>query len=78
MAGLREWMSFEPSDIQKAACEDEVDVQIVTCLLRNGMPKEYVKELRGDGRGEAIDIYHHIDRRDLRKAYLAYKARGLI
>jgi len=36
------------------------------------MPREYVKELRGDRRAEAIDIYHHIDRGDLRKVYLAY------
>jgi integrase/recombinase XerD len=42
-----------------------------TWLLRNGMPREYVKELRGDKREEAIDIYHHIDREDLRKTYLA-------
>jgi len=42
-----------------------------TYLLRNGMPREYVKELRGDIRNEAIDIYHHIDKRDLKKSYLA-------
>jgi len=36
------------------------------------MPREYVKELRGDRRGEAIDIYRHIDRQKLRRAYLAY------
>ena len=30
-----------------------------TWLLRNGMPREYVKELRGDRRREAVDIYHH-------------------
>ncbi len=42
-----------------------------THLLRNGMPREYVKELRGDMRREAIDIYHHIDRDDLRREYLA-------
>jgi integrase/recombinase XerD len=42
-----------------------------TWLLRNGMPREYVKELRGDSRKEAIDIYHHIDREELRRAYLA-------
>jgi integrase/recombinase XerD len=42
-----------------------------TWLLRNGMPREYVKELRGDKRGEAIDIYHHIDKKELRRAYLA-------
>jgi len=43
-----------------------------TWLMRNGMPREYVKELRGDRRAEAIDIYHHIDHDELRKAYLAY------
>lgn len=43
-----------------------------TWLLRNGMQREYVKELRGDRRGEAIDIYHHIDREELRKAYLTF------
>ncbi len=42
-----------------------------THLLRNGMSREYVQELRGDGRRDAIDIYHHIDKQDLRKAYLA-------
>lgn len=42
-----------------------------TNLLRNGMPREYVKELRGDRRREAIDIYHHIDQEDLRRKYLA-------
>ncbi|MFH0896995.1 MAG: site-specific integrase, partial [Candidatus Bathyarchaeota archaeon] len=29
-----------------------------TMLIRNGMQREYVKELRGDTRGEAIDLYH--------------------
>ena len=29
-----------------------------TWLLRNGMPREYVKELRGDKRREAVDVYH--------------------
>lgn len=43
-----------------------------THLLRNRMPREYVKELRGDARNEAIDIYHHIDREELRRAYLAH------
>lgn len=44
---------------------------VTTHLLRNGMRREYVKELRGDSRHEAIDIYHHIDPKDLRDAYLA-------
>jgi hypothetical protein len=37
VAGLREWMSFQPSYIQKVACEDEVDVQIITCLMQKGV-----------------------------------------
>jgi integrase/recombinase XerD len=35
------------------------------------MPREFVKELRGDRRKEAVDIYDHIDREELRRAYLA-------
>jgi len=41
-----------------------------TWLRRNGMPREFVKELRGDRRKEAMDIYDHIDRQELRRAYL--------
>ena len=37
VAGLREWMSFEPSYIQKVACQDEVDVEIITCLMQKGV-----------------------------------------
>ncbi len=37
MAGLREWISFKPSYIQKVACEDEVDVEIITCLIQKGV-----------------------------------------
>ena len=43
-----------------------------TWLRRNGMPREFVKELRGDRRKEAMDIYDHIDHDELRRAYLAY------
>lgn len=42
-----------------------------THLVRNGMRREYIKELRGDARKDAMDIYNHIDLEDLRKAYLA-------
>jgi len=42
-----------------------------THLRRNGLSREFIKELRGDSRGEAIDIYDHIDKNELRKAYLA-------
>jgi hypothetical protein len=34
MAGLREWMSFKPSYIQKVACQDEVDVEIIERLVQ--------------------------------------------
>jgi integrase/recombinase XerD len=41
-----------------------------THLRRNGMDREFIKELRGDSRGEAMDIYDHIDHDELRKSYL--------
>jgi integrase/recombinase XerD len=44
----------------------------VTYLLRAGMSRDFVKELRGDTRGEAIDIYNHIDRKELKESYLAH------
>jgi len=44
----------------------------VTHLLRAGMSRDFVKELRGDTRREAIDIYNHIDKKELRESYLAH------
>ena len=35
------------------------------------MNREFLKELRGDSRREAVDIYDHIDPKELRRAYLA-------
>jgi integrase/recombinase XerD len=43
-----------------------------THLRRAGMPREFIQELRGDVRREAIDIYDHIDKKELREAYLAH------
>jgi integrase/recombinase XerD len=43
-----------------------------THLIRRGMPRDFVKELRGDVRHEAIDIYNHIDKEALRESYLAH------
>jgi len=34
--------------------------------------REFIQELRGDIRREAIDIYDHIDKEELRKSYLAH------
>lgn len=42
-----------------------------THLRRNGMRREFIKELRGDARREAMDIYDHIDKKELKRAYLA-------
>jgi integrase/recombinase XerD len=43
-----------------------------THLIRSGMSRYFVKELRGDARHEAIDIYNHIDEKELRESYLAH------
>jgi integrase/recombinase XerD len=43
-----------------------------THLMRAGMSRDFVKELRGDVRHEAIDIYNHIDKKELRESYLAH------
>ena len=43
-----------------------------THLRRAGMPREFIQELRGDLRKEAIDIYDHIDIKELRESYLAH------
>ena len=42
-----------------------------THLRRAGMRREFIQELRGDSRREAIDIYDHIDLKELKEAYLA-------
>lgn len=43
-----------------------------TMLIRAGMPRDFIKELRGDKRGESIDVYNHIDKEELRESYLAH------
>jgi len=46
-------MSFEPGYIQKVACDDEVDAQIITCLIDKGpwgiLPSAIASELAGYG-----------------------------
>ncbi len=42
-----------------------------THLFRAGMRREYIKELRGDSRKDAFDIYNHIDLKELKESYLA-------
>ena len=43
-----------------------------THLRRAGMSREFIQELRGDVRKEAIDIYDHIDKKELKESYLAH------
>ena len=43
-----------------------------THLMRAGMPRDFIKELRGDIRHEAIDIYNHIDKKELKESYMAH------
>ena len=43
---------------------------ITTHLRRAGMSREFIQELRGDARREAIDVYDHIDIGELRREYL--------
>ena len=40
-------------------------------LLWAGMKREYVQWLRGDAIKEAVDIYFHVDPKDVQQAYLA-------
>ncbi len=43
-----------------------------TWLRRSGMSRQFIQEIRGDSRGEAIDVYDHIERDELQAAYLKY------
>jgi len=40
-------------------------------LRQAGMRREFIQELMGDSRMEAIDIYDHIDLKELKEACLA-------
>jgi integrase/recombinase XerD len=42
-----------------------------TYLRRNGMAREYRKELRGDKRSDVMDLYDHFDEKELKREYLA-------
>jgi integrase/recombinase XerD len=67
--GLHEYGS---KDISKKFTPHCCRHWFTTHLRRSGMPREYVKELRGDVRDEPMDIYYHIDEEELREAYLAH------
>jgi integrase/recombinase XerD len=67
--GLHDASSERMEDHFSAHCTRHF---FTTHLRRAGMPREFIQELRGDVRKEAIDIYDHIDREELRKSYLAH------
>ncbi len=61
----------DADDLQKRFTPHCCRHWFTTHLRRSGMKREFIKELRGDSRGDAIDIYDHIDKEELRRAYLA-------
>lgn len=67
-AGLHDPRSKQSVDRLTAHCCRH---WFTTHLIRAGMPRDFIKELRGDSRREAIDIYNHIDKEELRRSYLA-------
>lgn len=62
----------ESNDLQERFTPHCCRHWFTTHLRRSGMPREFIQELRGDTRGDAIDIYDHIDRKELRESYLAH------
>jgi integrase/recombinase XerD len=67
--GLNDLESNNPSDHFFPHCCRH---WFTTHLRRAGMPREFIQELRGDVRKDAIDIYDHIDKKELRESYLAH------
>ena len=68
-AGLHDMNSDRMEDHFSAHCCRH---WFTTHLRRAGMSREFIQELRGDVRREAIDIYDHIDKKELRESYLAH------
>ncbi|MDD1752407.1 MAG: tyrosine-type recombinase/integrase [Methanotrichaceae archaeon] len=67
--GLHDAASKRPEDHFSPHCCRH---WFTTHLRRAGMPREFIQELRGDVRKEAIDIYDHIDKKELKESYLAH------
>jgi hypothetical protein len=49
MAGLHEWINFKSDYIQRIVCQDEVDAEIITCLVQTDeggvLPSAIAKDL---------------------------------
>jgi integrase/recombinase XerD len=64
-------------DTQSNVLEDHFSAHccrhwFTTYLIRAGMRRDHIKELRGDARREAMDLYNHIDKKELQESYLAH------
>ena len=60
------------NDLQKRFSPHCCRHWFTTHLRRAGMSREHIKELRGDSRNETMDVYMHIDEKELRESYLTY------
>lgn len=69
VCGLHDISSEDMEDHFSAHCTRH---WFTTHLRKAGMPREFIQELRGDSRRDAIDIYDHIDVEELRRSYLAH------
>jgi len=56
----------------KITLDSTVVAQVHDTSSPHWNPHEFIQELRGDVRREAIDIYDHIDKKALRESYLAH------
>jgi len=72
-------IEFIPEDVSLVVIEDYFTPHCCrhwfTTHLRNGgegMPREYIQELRGDAHKDAMDIYNHVDHEKLRKSYMSF------
>jgi integrase/recombinase XerD len=70
-------LKAELYDTSSDALEDHFSAHccrhwFTTHLRRAGMSREFIQELRGDARRDAIDIYDHIELSELRESYLAH------
>ena len=48
---------------------------LTTNLALSGMPRHFIKEIRGDANQEAVDVYIHVSPKQLKEAYLTYVPR---
>ena len=62
----------DSTDLQKRFTPHCARHWFTTHLRRAGMPREHIQELRGDSKTATMDIYMHIDEKELRESYLVH------